>query len=147
MRSLGRVLVIAALAGLVSCTSSDEGETAPTTVGTAAPTTTPATTATTASTGTLLEVSGGNGTHTTDKVNFPKDWDLDWSYDCSQAEGGQGRFQVSVYKEDGRVEQNNPPVNQLGPAGSGVEHYHTGGVLSLSIYSDCTDWTVKARAA
>lgn len=84
---------------------------------------------------TLLELSG-SGTKTTQSFSARGDWDLEWSYDCSSF-GMEGNFIVSGQGF------NVLGVNQLGPKGSGVEHYHDGGSGHLEIISTC-DWTVRA---
>lgn len=85
----------------------------------------------------------GNGTKTTQKFTAAGDWDLNWSYDCSNF-GGQGNFQVFIYTGDGSMSFSNSPVNQLGASGSDVEHYHAGGTYYLEINSECS-WKVTVN--
>jgi hypothetical protein len=103
----------------------------------------PAPTTTTAPKPALLQA--GQGTATTNTFKVPQNWDLSWSYDCSQALGGQGNFIVMIYdyyKAGSQLDLDNQGVNQLGPSGKGVEHYHSGGNTKyLQITSECS-WSV-----
>lgn len=91
---------------------------------------------------TLLDISG-SGTKTTAKFTAASDWDLNWSYDCSNF-GMQGNFIVTVYESDGSPSFSNTGVNQLGKTDSGVEHYHKGGTYYLVLNSECK-WKVSAQ--
>jgi hypothetical protein len=105
-------------------------------------TSTPAASSAPAAQKVLLDLTG-SGSKTTAKFNAAGDWDLTWSYDCSAFAGGSGNFQVFVYSGDGSLSSNSP-VNQLGKSGNGVENYHSGGQLYLTMNSECT-WHVTAK--
>ncbi len=105
----------------------------------AEPTTTPAPVTPTMQT--LLELKG-NGSKTTQKFTASGDWDLEWTYDCSNFYGGQGVFQVYVYNHDGTMSFQNGLINQSGSKDAGVEHYHKGGTFYLQVNSVCA-WTMK----
>jgi hypothetical protein len=85
----------------------------------------------------VLDVQG-SGTKTTSKFSVGDDWDLAWTYDCSNF-GTSGNFIVSI---DGDINMNQG-VNQLGGSGHDVEHFHEGGTFYLTINSEC-DWHVRA---
>jgi len=91
---------------------------------------------------TLLDLAG-SGTKSTQKFTAASDWDLNWSYDCSNF-GYKGNFQVYIYGGDGTMSLQNVGVNQLGNKDSGVEHYHSGGTFYLEVNSEC-DWTVNVK--
>ena len=91
---------------------------------------------------TLLKISG-SGTKSTAKFTAGGDWDLNWSYDCSNF-GYKGNFQVFVYNGDGSMSFSNSGVNQLGMSDSGVEHYHSGGTFYLTVNSECS-WKIDAE--
>lgn len=91
---------------------------------------------------TLLDLQG-SGTKQTQKFTAAGDWDLNWSYDCSNF-GNQGNFIVTVYNSDGSVSFENTEVNQLGSSGSDVQHYHKSGTYYLAIDSEC-NWTVNVK--
>src|ERR1700722_19287820 len=59
----------------------------------------------------LLDLTG-SGTKSTQTFTAGGDWDLDWTYDCSNF-GNQGNFQVMIYNKDGSI-STQLPVNQLG---------------------------------
>jgi hypothetical protein len=82
----------------------------------------------------------GSGIATTQTFSVNDTWDLAWSYDCSGF-GGEGNFIVDVYNADGSPDFNNAGVNQLGPGGNGVEHFHSGGSKYLEMNSEC-NWSV-----
>jgi hypothetical protein len=91
---------------------------------------------------TLLDLSG-SGTKTTQKFTAAADWDLIWSYDCSNF-GTSGNFQVMIYNGDGSLSTDNSLVNQLGSKDSGTEHYHKGGTFYLETNSECS-WHITAK--
>lgn len=90
----------------------------------------------------LLDIKG-SGTKTTQKFTAGGDWDLNWSYDCSNF-GNQGNFQVFIYNGSGSMSYSNSPVNQLGASGADVEHYHNGGTFYLTMNSVCS-WKVQVK--
>ena len=85
---------------------------------------------------TVLDISG-SGTHSTEIFSVNDEWELDWSYDCSDY-GNTGNFIVSIEGADSDLS-----VNQLGSGDSGTENYHQGGNIYLKIISECK-WTVRA---
>jgi len=91
---------------------------------------------------TLLDISG-TGTKSTQKFTAAGDWDMNWSYDCSNF-GTQGNFQVMVYNSDGSMSFQNNLVNQLGKSGTDVEHYHAGGTYYLEVNSECK-WKISIK--
>lgn len=90
----------------------------------------------------LLDLTG-SGTKQTQKFSAGGDWDLEWSYDCSNF-GAQGNFVVEVYNGDGSISFENSAVNQLGNKGQDVQHYHKGGTFYLDISSEC-NWHLTAK--
>jgi hypothetical protein len=91
----------------------------------------------------VLFTQSGTGTQTTTRFTAPSTWTLAWSYTCSSF-GTSGNFTVTV-KLKGATFDTDAPVNQLGPSGSGTQHYHKGGSLYLSISSECS-WKVMATS-
>lgn len=91
---------------------------------------------------TLLDISG-SGSKTTAKFTAAGDWDLNWSYDCSNF-GQQGNLQIFVYNGSGSISFQNTGVNQLGNSGADVEHYHNGGTFYLVINSVCK-WKAQVK--
>jgi len=85
---------------------------------------------------TVLDING-SGIHSTETISVNSEWELDWSYDCSNFSDGTGNFAVMV---DGDVSA--VAVNQLGGGDSGTEYMHQGGNIYLEINSECS-WTVK----
>lgn len=106
---------------------------------------TPPTTAKPATPQTIFQQSG-SGTATTASFHTPDEWQLHWNYDCSSQLGGQGNFIVHIEQPPGKVGEgvtfNDQGVNQLGAGTSGVESYHYGGTMYLSINSEC-NWSVQ----
>lgn len=88
----------------------------------------------------VLLLVTGSGTKTTQKFTAAADWDLNWTYDCTRTEGGQGNFQVYIYSGGGSL--SDIAVNELGAKGSDVTHEHQGGTYYLEMNSECP-WTVK----
>jgi hypothetical protein len=91
---------------------------------------------------TLLNISG-SGSKTTAKFTAASDWDLNWSYDCSNF-NNQGNFQVMIYNGDGSMSFSNAMVNELGASGSDVEHYHSSGTYYLVVNSECK-WKLNVQ--
>jgi hypothetical protein len=81
----------------------------------------------------------GSGIKSTQRFNVPDDWDLYWTYDCSNFEN-HGNFIVMYYDSSGIP---NEAVNELGSGGSDVTHLHNGGDIYLEVNSEC-DWHIKA---
>jgi hypothetical protein len=88
----------------------------------------------------VLYSQTGTGTTTTRRFNAPDNWDLTWAYNCSNF-GNSGNFQVYITGAD-----QDTGVNQLGPGGQGVEHYHQGGSIYLEVNSECA-WQIRATVA
>ncbi len=91
---------------------------------------------------TLLDISG-SGTKTTQKFTAAGDWDLNWSYDCSNF-GYAGNFAVMIYDGDGSMSYKNALINQSGKSGTDVEHYHNGGTYYLVVNSVCK-WKMNVK--
>jgi hypothetical protein len=115
-----------------------------TTASTATTTPTPAPTTTTAPAPAVVFTESGSGTQTTTSFTVSSTWTLAWSYTCSSF-GTTGNFTVTVELK-GTTFDTDGPVNQLGPSGSGTQHYHKGGSLYLSVNSECS-WKVTATGA
>lgn len=90
----------------------------------------------------LLDLKG-SGSKSTQKFTAGSDWDLNWSYDCSNF-GQDGNFQVFIYDGSGQMSFRNSPVNQLGASDSGVEHYHNGGTFYFTVNSVCS-WKIQVK--
>lgn len=87
---------------------------------------------------TVLEVSG-SGIKSTETFHVEDDWDLRYSYDCSDL-GAKGNFQVYEHT-DGTL--SGVLVNELGKSGEGVTHEHGGeGEKHLKVNSTC-DWSLS----
>jgi len=72
----------------------------------------------------------------------PSEWNLQWHYDCAQF-GSTGNFIVNVTSSDGSDDISAAGVNELGPGGDGIEHYHADpGSKFLKVNSECA-WTVN----
>jgi hypothetical protein len=91
-------------------------------------------------TSTLLVLTG-SGSKSTHVLTVPKEWSLEWSYDCSNFMASGGNFQVFIYNSDGSPAEVNG-LNQLGSRGGDTEYYHQGGSLYFVINSECR-WTIK----
>lgn len=91
---------------------------------------------------TLLDITG-SGSKSTAKFTAAGDWDLNWSYNCSNF-GQQGNFIVSIYEGDGTMSFSNSGVNQLGKSGADVEHYHNAGTFYLTVNSECK-WKIQVK--
>lgn len=87
----------------------------------------------------LLDVQG-SGTKSTNTFTAAGDWDLTWSYDCSNF-GAQGNFVVIAKTKDNNPAFRINPVNQLGAKGNDVDHYHQGGSYFLEVNSEC-NWHI-----
>jgi hypothetical protein len=85
------------------------------------------------------------GSEETKQFTVGSDWDLVWSYDCSNTKvPGPGNFMVSVFDSKGRVSADTPPIMQFGTKGSGVQHYHKAGDYFLGVRSSCT-WHTQTQ--
>ena len=92
----------------------------------------------------LLAVSG-NGAKKTQKFTAAADWDLAYTYDCSNF-GTQGNFVVMVYGDNNQLSLSNDGPNELGDKGNDVTHNHHGGTYYLDVTSECR-WTIKVTSA
>jgi hypothetical protein len=87
-----------------------------------------------------LKVSG-SGMHTTQKISLTSDWDLKWSFDCSNF-GMPANFAVDTKERE--TDAADIILNQSGKYGKGVEHLHNGGdKLFLEVVSEC-NWSIEA---
>lgn len=59
----------------------------------------------------------GQGNKSTATFLVHGDWDLHYSYDCSQVPGGQGTFIVGTTEDPGFI-------NEMGPGGQDTTHQH-----------------------
>ena len=83
----------------------------------------------------------GSGINKTPDFTAAGDWEIDWSYDCSNF-GQSGNFQVIVYNSDGSLAD--VAVNELGAKGSDVTNEHQGGTYYLEMNSEC-NWHVIVK--
>jgi hypothetical protein len=89
---------------------------------------------------TVLSLSG-SGTKSTEAFPVTGDWDLKWSYDCSNW-GASGNFIVAI-KEAGGMPSGDNDIEQLSAGGDSIEHYHNGtGKRYLEITSECR-WSLE----
>ncbi len=129
-------------AGSTTSTSSTTTTTKPKTTTTSSTTTTTTAPATTAPPQPqTVFTQSGSGIKTTKNFAVPtSDWDLNYTYDCSNF-GSQGNFAVTLY-QDGSLD--NVVVNELGPGGSSSTAIHDGpGSYYMEINSEC-NWSVAA---
>lgn len=56
-----------------------------------------------------------------------------------------GSFIVTLYDEHNVIDYGTQPIDQLGPAGQGVEHYHSNGTKYLQINSECAGRSRQPR--
>ena len=90
----------------------------------------------------LLDVAA-SGVKTTKRFATDPDWDLQWSYDCSNF-GSQGNFILFVMNGDGTPSLENEGLNQLGQRQAATIHYRKGGTFFFKITSEC-NWHVTAK--
>lgn len=89
----------------------------------------------------LLDVTG-TGIKSTQKFTAGGDWDLNWSYDCSNF-GSSGNFSVTIYGKDSS-DYRGLGANELGAKGADVSHQHDSGTFYLDISSECA-WHVTVK--
>lgn|ERR1700674_1077500 len=89
----------------------------------------------------LLDVQG-TGIKSTQKFTAGGDWDLNWSYDCSNF-GQNGNFQIYIYGKDSS-DLKGIGANELGAKGSDVSHQHDTGTFYLQMNSACA-WHVTVK--
>lgn len=78
----------------------------------------------------------GNGIKDTAKFTVSGDWDLQYSFDCSNF-GQSGNFSVYEDYPDGDI-----LTNELAKKGTDVTHEHEGGTHWLKVSSECS-WKIK----
>jgi hypothetical protein len=148
---VGAIIVIVVIVSAISSSSgnNDSAVTAPSPAApdSTEPTTAPSSDATAepskAATPVVLLDTSGSGAQTTAKFTTgTDDWDLAYTYDCTQF-GGTGNFIVDIYQSDGTPSFDNNGANELGAGAIRLQHFHTGGTFYLTINSECT-WHVKA---
>lgn len=83
----------------------------------------------------------GSGINKTPSFTAAGNWEIDWSYDCSNF-GQSGNFAIIVYTGDGSLYD--VAANQLGAKGSDVSNEHQGGTYYLQMNSEC-DWHVIVK--
>lgn len=106
---------------------------APVAATTVAPTTTPAPT--------VVYSKTGSGTGTTPNFTVGAEWQIDWTYNCSNF-GGSGNFIITPVGSGGTGIGLNP-VNELGASGADTAYEHdAAGTFNLQVNSEC-NWTVK----
>ncbi|KQC39003.1 hypothetical protein [Frankia sp. ACN1ag] len=146
-KSIIPALTLAAVAALAGCNGSSGGGSTPSSSGAAGSSTASAAAvqqapATTAAPAALLQKTG-TGINTTEQFTTKGPWTLDWSYDCSKF-GTDGNFIVTVEKDSGDKLTTDAGVNQLGPKGTGTEHFYDKATFHLSVNSECA-WTVAVK--
>ncbi len=155
-RKLATVLAATAVVVLAACgSSSTKSGSSSTTAAPAA--STAATTATTVAPAGPIFTQTGSGTATTASFKVPNQWNFTWSYDCTASSIGTGNFITANYdltgslggnaSSGGSLDIDNQGVNQVGPKGAGVEHYHSGGNTKyVKVISECP-WTITVTKA
>jgi len=139
--------IIAAVAPKSSTTSSSsDTASVVTTVAKSTTTKAPASsTATVAAAATIYEKSG-TGTSSSPNFTVPKEWQIQYTYDCSGFLGGKGNFIVTVNgvgKSGSNMDILAPQINQLGAGGTDTVYAHNdAGVKNLEVNSEC-NWAIK----
>ena len=90
---------------------------------------------------TVLLDKEGSGIDKTQQFTAPGDWEIDWTYDCSNF-GQNGNFQIFVYNSDGSLADLG--ANQVGAKGSDTTYEHRGGTFYLQMNSECK-WHVIVK--
>jgi hypothetical protein len=143
------LIIIIASATSKKSTPTATNATTPTTAVPATPPTAPTTTVPPTTTAPPVPVvlwqSSGSGIQSGQKFTVPpgtNEWDEVWTYDCS-AFGGNGNFITSVNGFGDASGTTDTGANELGPGGSGTNHYYDTGDFSIDVNSEC-NWTEKA---
>jgi hypothetical protein len=89
---------------------------------------------------TLLDISG-SGIKSSQTFTTSGDWDISYTYDCSNF-GYAGIFQVMVYTKEGIL--SDLAANQSGMSGAETTYMHKAGTYYLEVNSTC-DWTVQIK--
>ena len=153
--------IIAAVTPKNSTTSSSDSGSVATTVAkstttkaeaSSTTTTAKSTTTTTAKSTTTVAASGtiyekvGSGTSSSPNFTVPKEWQIQYTYDCSGFLGGKGNFIVTVNgvgKSGSNMDILAPQINQLGAGGTDTVYAHNdAGVKNLEVISEC-NWAIK----
>ena len=90
--------------------------------------------------GVLLDQSG-SGIGNTPSFTTSGDWEIDWSYDCTNF-GQSGKFAIFVFNPYGSLAD--VAANQQGTKGAVVSNEHHGGSYYLEVDSPC-DWHVTVK--
>jgi hypothetical protein len=90
----------------------------------------------------LLSQPGSGAEDTAQFTVRDSSWQLAWAYNCAGFGDGTGNFIIDVQGYGGASDTSDLGVNQLGPQGSGDEHYYDQGTFNLSINSECS-WDIK----
>jgi hypothetical protein len=83
----------------------------------------------------------GSGIDNTPSFTTSGDWEIDWSYDCTNFKQS-GNFVIFVFNSDGSL--SDVAANQHGTKGTDVSNEHQGGTYSLEMDSPC-DWHVIVK--
>lgn len=98
----------------------------------------------------ILHLTGSTNV-TTKSFVVGDDWDLLWTYDCSNVAEASGSFVVRIYDADGSddppPDYDNRDVHEAGKGTSGVEHYHSGGIDKLLKIESSCQWAIIVNAA
>jgi hypothetical protein len=90
----------------------------------------------------LLEVSPRTGPLTTDTFTVAAGgWKVGWSFNC-RGQGGSGPFNVTVRHPGSGEAPEDPPVQQNGPDGKGIEQFSSQGDHVLVVQTNCL-WALK----
>ena len=144
------LIIIISVAANASKKSTTTTATPPLSTATSSPTTAQTTTSITPPTTTKPAVpvvvwqQSGSGQASGPQFTVPssdKGWDEVWTYNCS-AFGSNGNFATSITGFGGAASTTDAGANQLGPGGSGTNHYFDTGTFTIGVKSECA-WTEK----
>lgn len=76
----------------------------------------------------------GSGIDNTPSFTTSGDWEVDWSYDCSDF-GQSSNFGIFVFNSGGSL--SDVAANQHGTKGAGLSNEHQGGTYYLEVDSPC----------
>jgi hypothetical protein len=83
-----------------------------------------------------------SGDDTIGRFAVATNWDVNWSYDCSENERGANFNYTVDNAERGGSDAKNVGPSQHESSGTGVERYHDAGTFYMTVASKCS-WTVK----
>jgi hypothetical protein len=83
----------------------------------------------------------GSGITNTPSFTTSGDWEIEWSYDCTNF-GQSGNFGIFVFNFEGSL--SDVAANQHGSKGADVANEHQGGTYYLEVDSPC-DWHVIVK--